>query len=67
MRGRGIAFLAGRAAARNNQQSMPQESTSSLSPNQADQLEKLVEMHTSGALSDEEFTQAKKKLLSGSN
>lgn len=70
MRGRGLAFLAGRAAGKNRayeeqamqQQATPQQSSQS---SQTDQLEKLSQMHDSGELSDEEFSQAKKQVLSG--
>ncbi len=65
MRGRGLAFIAGRATARNQQSNQSKEPTSSMSTSQADDLEKLVDMHSSGQLSDEEFAQAKKKLLNG--
>lgn len=63
MRGRWMAFAAGRAAGRN---SVPEQTTQTTSQtNQADELEKLVEMHSEGKLTDEEFAKAKKKLLSG--
>lgn len=65
MRGRGLAFVAGRASARNEQAAKSQQSTSSMPTGQADDLEKIVKMHSKGELSDEEFAQAKKKVLSG--
>lgn len=63
MRGRLAAFAIGRAAGRNDVDSQqPQQSTSS-NDSQMDDLENLVSLHEKGALTDEEFKAAKKKLL----
>ena len=66
MRGRGLAFVAGRnAGQRNAQQQQATQAASSASSDQAAQLQQLEKMHKDGTLSDEEFAQAKKKVLNG--
>lgn len=64
MRGRGAAFLVGRAAGKNRaaQEAASQQAGSS-SKSQTDELEKLSKMHDNGELSDKEYTEAKKKVL----
>lgn len=59
MRGRGMAFMLGRATARNNV-SEPQTEHP-----QTSELEELSDLHDKGVLTDEEFSVAKKKVLSG--
>lgn len=60
MRGRGMAFMLGRATSRNNVQKDQSTQDSS-----ASQIEELADLHKKGALTDEEFASAKKKILSG--
>lgn len=61
MRGRLAAFAIGRQAGKNAAQ-QPQQSVSD--GTSTSELENLVDMHNKGALTDEEFAKAKKKLLS---
>ena len=76
MRGRGLALAAGyRMGQRQVEEQRAQDEASSRQQAQApqaaappgedviSQLEKLAELHQSGALTDEEFAAAKKKLL----
>lgn len=66
MRGRWLAYSAGRSAGqRNAQQQQATQSASSASSDQTAQLQQLEKMHKEGTLSDEEFAQAKKKVLNG--
>jgi membrane protease subunit (stomatin/prohibitin family) len=76
MRGRGLALMAGVAVGRHaasQQAAAQQQQQAQAQPMQAApaaptkdvtaELQKLNDLHKSGALSDEEFTAAKKKLL----
>ena len=67
MRGRGLAFVAGRNAGQRNAQQQQQatQAASSASSDQTAQLQQLEKMHKEGTLSDAEFAQAKKKVLNG--
>jgi|BarGraIncu01122A_1022018.scaffolds.fasta_scaffold28961_2 membrane protease subunit (stomatin/prohibitin family) len=71
MRGRGIALVAGarmgqaraeQAAAQQAAQQAPQAAAPA-STDTAAEIQKLADLHASGALTDEEFAAMKKKLL----
>ncbi len=71
MRGRGIALVAGarmgqaraeQAAAQQAAQQAP-EAAAPASTDTAAEIQKLADLHASGALTDEEFAAMKKKLL----
>ena len=47
------------------QQAPPPQAAPSAGPSMADQLQQIATLHQQGALSDEEFTAAKAKLLGG--
>ena len=54
--------------ARNDEEPAPEESQEPAQyapppPNSADELEHLAQLHTSGVLTDEEFTSAKAKVI----
>jgi len=75
MRGRGIALVAGarmgqaraeQAAAQQQAQQAPQAAAPAAVPASTDtaaEIQKLADLHASGALTDEEFAAMKKKLL----
>jgi membrane protease subunit (stomatin/prohibitin family) len=73
MRGRGIALVAGarmgqaraeQAAAQQAAQQAPQAAAAPpASTDTAAEIQKLADLHASGALTDEEFAAMKKKLL----
>jgi membrane protease subunit (stomatin/prohibitin family) len=75
MRGRGIALVAGarmgqaraeQAAAQQQAQQAPQAAAPAAAPASTDtaaEIQKLADLHASGALTDEEFAAMKKKLL----
>jgi outer membrane murein-binding lipoprotein Lpp len=51
--------------ARPPQQAPPPQAAPSAAPSMVDQLQQIATLHQQGALSDEEFTAAKAKLLGG--
>lgn len=61
MRGRGAAFLIGRAAGKQRAQEESQQASPKAT--KAEKLEELGNLHDKGVLTDEEFTQEKKKIL----
>jgi Short C-terminal domain len=68
MRGRGLMLVAGmRAGERRAQEPAAQQQAAQpaapASPDVTAELQKLTDLHASGALSDEEFAASKKKLL----
>ena len=66
MRGRLLAFAAGRATAKNrDQQQTVQQDAAPAQQTQTEKLEELGKLHNDGVLTDEEFSQEKKKVLSG--
>ncbi len=79
MRGRGVAMVAGMRMGQNRaeqqaqakqqaqapQQQTPAPAATSAPANVTGELQKLAQLHQSGALSDQEFAAAKQKLLSG--
>lgn len=58
MRGRGAAFLLGRASAKNAQEPQSEDSSTT-------ELKELANLHNKGILTDKEFSAAKKKVLGG--
>lgn len=68
MRGRGLMLVAGMRAGerRGQEQAAQQQAAQPAAPASTDmtaELQKLSDLHASGALSDEEFAASKKKLL----
>jgi membrane protease subunit (stomatin/prohibitin family) len=75
MRGRGLALVAGarmgqaraeQAASQQAAQQAPQDAAPAAAPASTDtaaEIQKLADLHASGALTDEEFAAMKKKLL----
>jgi len=67
MRGRGIALVAGaRMGQARAEQAAAQQAPQAAAPATTDvsaEIQKLADLHASGALSDEEFAAMKKKLL----
>jgi len=74
MRGRGVALVAGakmgqrkaEEAAAQQQAAAPQAAAPAAAPASTDvtaEIQKLADLHASGALTDEEFAAMKKKLL----
>ena len=54
-----------RISALEQQQAPPPQAAPSAGPSMADQLQQITTLYQQGALSDEEFTAAKAKLLGG--
>jgi multidrug resistance efflux pump len=64
----GIAYHAGKQHAENEQddaQAAPAAAPPAAAPDAAAELERLAQLHQSGALTDEEFAAAKAKVLGG--
>jgi hypothetical protein len=62
----GLGFAAGRASKRLPEPALPAQASPVADSDLAAKLKELTEMHASGALSDEEFSAAKSRLLGSS-